>query len=190
MIHFDTHDAQKLTEMAMQRRKMVRFSYHSRRLHENMINPRLLALLKQDALLFNSPVHGISHWETVQRNGLYLAQFTGADVQVVSYFAYFHDCMRENEHDDPEHGARGSLYAKKYKHLLDLNDEQLAMLCRACSGHTYGRKSACATVATCWDADRLDIGRVGIVPNSKYLFSDEAKRIADEDDFKVLRGVC
>jgi uncharacterized protein len=45
-------------------------------------------------------------------------------------------------------------------------------------------------VATCWDADRLDIGRVGIVPNSKYLFSDEAKRIADEDDFKVLRGVC
>jgi len=155
-----------------------------------MINPNLLVLLKQDALLFNSSVHGISHWETVQRNGLYLAQFTGADVQVVSYFAYFHDCMRENEHDDPEHGARGSLYAKQHKHLVDLTAEQLAMLCRACSGHTFGRKSACATVATCWDADRLDIGRVGIVPDSMFLFSDEAKRIADEDDFNVLRGVC
>jgi uncharacterized protein len=84
--------------------------------------------------------------------------------------------------------VRGSLYAKQHKQLLDLTAEQLAMLCRACSGHTYGRQSACATVTTCWDADRLDIGRVGILPNSSYLFSDEAKRIADKQDFKILRG--
>ena len=154
-----------------------------------MINPNLLALLKKDALLFNSPVHGLHHWETVERNGLYLAKFTGADVKVVSYFAYFHDCMRENEHDDPKHGARGSQYAKQHKHLLNLSAEQLAMLCRACSGHTYGRQSACATVTSCWDADRLDLGRVGILPDSRYLFSAEAKRIADEQDFKILRVV-
>jgi uncharacterized protein len=80
-------------------------AYHSQRLHQDMINPNLLALLKQDALLFNSPVHGLYHWQTVERNGLYLANFTGADVKVVSYFAYFHDCMRENEHDDPKHGC-------------------------------------------------------------------------------------
>jgi uncharacterized protein len=168
---------------------MLRFSYHSQRLHQDMINPNLLALLEQDALLFDSLFHGLHHWETVERNGLYLAQFTGADVKVVSYFAYFHDCMRENEHDDPEHGARGSLYAKQHQHLLDLTAEQLAMLCRACSGHTYGRKSACTTVTTCWDADRLDIGRVGILPNSEFLFSAEAKHIADEQDFQILRRV-
>lgn len=151
-----------------------------------MINSNLLALLEQNALLFDSSIHGLYHWQTVERNGLYLAKFTGADVKVVSYFAYFHDCMRENEHDDPRHGARGSQYAKEHKQLLDLTDEQLAMLCRACSGHTYGRQSACATVSTCWDADRLDLGRVGIVPDSRYLFSDEAKRIADEQDFEIL----
>ena len=151
-----------------------------------MINSNLLALLEQNALLFDSSIHGLYHWQTVERNGLYLAKFTGADVKVVSYFAYFHDCMRENEHDDPKHGARGSRYAKKHKQLLDLTDEQLAMLCRACSGHTHGRQSACATVSTCWDADRLDLGRVGIVPDSRYLFSDEAKRIADEQDFEIL----
>jgi hypothetical protein len=27
-----------------------------------------------------------------------------------------------------------------------------AMLCRACSEHTYGRQSSCATVTGCWDA--------------------------------------
>jgi uncharacterized protein len=153
-----------------------------------MINLDVLHLLKDNALLFDSPIHGITHWQTVERNGLYLARFTGADVKVVSYFAYFHDCMRENEHRDPEHGARGSRYAKKHKQLLGLTDEQLATLCRACSGHTHGRKSNCVTVTTCWDADRLDLGRVGILPDANYLFSAEAKRIANEQDFKVLRN--
>jgi len=27
-----------------------------------------------------------------------------------------------------------------------------------------------------------------MTPNSKFMFSDEAKRIADEDDFGVLGG--
>ena len=39
---------------------------------------------------------------------------------------------------------------------------------------------------TCWDADRLDLGRVGIIPDSKYLFNAEAKRIADHGDRKAL----
>ena len=42
------------------------------------------------------------------------------------------------------------------------------------------------TIMTCRDADRLDIGRVDIQPDSKYLFTLEAKRIADEEDFEVL----
>tara|TARA_B110000037_G_C16628528_1_gene305419 strand:- start:326 stop:460 length:135 start_codon:yes stop_codon:yes gene_type:complete len=32
----------------------------------------------------------------------------------------------------------------------------------------------------------LDIGRVGIKPNADFLTSEEAKRIAREEDFKVL----
>jgi hypothetical protein len=38
-------------------------------------------------------------------------------------------------------------------------------------------------VTSCWDADSLNIGRIGILPNSSYLFSAEAKRIADEQYF-------
>ena len=35
------------------------------------------------------------------------------------------------------------------------------------------------TLATCWDADRLDIGRVGLDVDSQYLFTDFAKEFSD-----------
>ena len=72
--------------------------------------------------------------------------------------------MRENEDRDPEHGLRGAVFAEKYRSLIDLTDLQFKQMTDACKAHTGGRKMSCATVATCWDADRLDLGRVGISP--------------------------
>jgi len=149
---------------------------------------RIFALISRQSRFITSPIHGLHHWQTVERNGHYLSQYTGANVKVISYFAYFHDCMRENEDIDPKHGYRGAMFAVAHKNQLGLTETQFEMLMRACKGHTYGRKTACPTVATCWDADRLDIGRVGITPNSSYLFSDEAKRITEGNDFIVLES--
>jgi len=59
--------------------------------------PEIFDLLRRESNFFTSPIHGIYHWRTVERNGHYLAQHTGADTKVISYFAHFHDCMRENE---------------------------------------------------------------------------------------------
>jgi uncharacterized protein len=151
-----------------------------------MVNEELINLLKKESLLFDSPIHGFYHWQTVERNGLYLSQFSGADSKVVVYFAYFHDCMRENENTDPKHGPRGAEFAKLHQNILGLTNSQLDKLCLACSSHTYGHQSNCPTITTCWDADRLDIGRVGVIPNSKYLFNAEAKRISDQGDRKSL----
>lgn len=151
-----------------------------------MKNKELLNILRKESLLYDSPIHGLMHWQTVERNGLYLTQFSGADPIVVSYFAYFHDCMRENEGSDPKHGPRGAEFAKKHHEILGLSKDQLHQLCLACSSHTFGRQTTCPTVSTCWDADRLDIGRVGVIPNSKFLITKEAKRIADHGDRKVL----
>jgi uncharacterized protein len=153
--------------------------YHS-------MNQEILNLLKAESPFFNSDMHGLQHWQTVERNGHYLAQFTGADIKVISYFAHFHDCMRENEYDDPKHGLRGAIFAEKHRSLVDLTDAQFKQMTDACKAHTGGRKMSCVTVATCWDADRLDLGRVGIAPVSEFLFSKEAKRIADLNDFSVL----
>ena len=151
-----------------------------------MKNLELIKILRKESLLFESPIHGLTHWQTVERNGLYLAQFSGADTKVVAYFAYFHDCMRENEGADPKHGPRGAEFAKAHQNILGLTKEQLDKLCLACSSQTFGHSSNCPTISTCWDADRLDLGRIGIIPNSKYLFNAEAKRIADYGDRKIL----
>jgi len=154
-----------------------------------MIKPEVLDILREKSAFFDSPVHGISHWQTVEHNGHYLADFNGADKNVISYFAYFHDCMRENEYEDSKHGLRGAQFAREHRKLIDLTEIQFGQLTDACKGHTYGRRPECATINTCWDADRLDIGRVGITSNSEFLHSDEAKRIADTEDFAVLDSI-
>ncbi len=41
--------------------------------------------------------------------------------------------------------------------------------------HTMGKTTGDVTVQTCWDADRLDLGRVGIRPHHKYLCTKAAK---------------
>ena len=140
------------------------------------------------AKLANSSIHGTFHWQTVERNGLYLCQFNNADKNVIRLFAVFHDCMRENDGYDLEHGPRASKFIKTIKTEIPLNEEQLNNLCMACSSHTHGKKAQNETVATCWDADRLDIGRVGITPNENYLTNEEAKRIARENDFSKLHN--
>ena len=35
--------------------------------------------------------------------------------------------------------------------------------------HSDGAVDSDPTIQTCWDADRLDLGRVGIKPTAKYL---------------------
>jgi len=151
-----------------------------------MLPIEIIKRLKRTSKSYGSRIHGIKHWRTVERNGLYLAQFTGADPIVVSCFAFFHDCMRENDGHDPKHGARGAKFAKKIRRFLPLDDEQFGKLTEACCGHTEVISSSCPTIGTCWDADRLDLGRVSITPDSKFLSTDEAKRIADEDDLEIL----
>ena len=47
--------------------------------------------------------------------------------------------MRINEYIDEGHGIRGGLYALKNKDLLNLYDDQLDTLYRACAGHTVGK---------------------------------------------------
>jgi len=143
-----------------------------------MISQIILDQIKEHTSMWHSEYHGIVHWKQVEKNGLYLCDFTGADKQVVSLFGYFHDCMRFDEGADKGHGLRSANYAKYHRDLLDITDDQFDSLYKACAGHTGGRKPANVTIATCWDADRLDIGRVGAIVKEKFLYSDEAKRIA------------
>jgi uncharacterized protein len=121
--------------------------------------------------------HGVAHWARVLETGLRLSEETGADTEVVQLFAVLHDSQRVNEGSDPDHGPRAAAYAVEVRGLLfDLPDPAFSLLHRACAGHTYERTHPDITVQTCWDADRLDLGRVGITPQPSLLCTEAAKR--------------
>ena len=127
--------------------------------------------------------HGASHWARVRKNGLMIAAATGANMAVVELFAFFHDSCRVNEYTDHDHGKRGADLALKLQGgMFEANADEMNLLVEACTGHSDGYTEADITVQTCWDADRLDLGRVGIRPNPEYLCTAVAKEAG------VLKG--
>lgn len=123
-------------------------------------------------------IHGLAHWARVLETGLRLAPATGADPLVVATFAVFHDSRRENDHIDPEHGLRGARLAHAMRADLGLDAARLELLRFACTHHTDGTVEDDPTIGTCWDADRLDLWRVGITPKARYLCTAAAREPA------------
>ena len=123
-------------------------------------------------------IHGLSHWKHVEKIGKQLAIETKADFHVITYFAYLHDSKRLNENEDPLHGERAASFVKEImdKGLLRLNNNQQMQLIEACRIHSYRRaKTKDITVATCLDADRLDLIRLGITPDPQFLLTEAGK---------------
>lgn len=135
----------------------------------------LQAILDQYRLPWDG-AHGLPHWARVRDNGLRLAATTGANPRVVELFSVFHDACRHDAGSDPNHGLRGARLAEKLRRPhLDLTDDEFDQLLSACADHTKGRTEADVTVQTCWDADRLDLGRVSITPLPERLCTAAAK---------------
>ena len=141
-------------------------------------------LRKIYALDWRKSVHGFAHWRRVLKNGLLIARRNGANQQVVTLFAFLHDIKREDDGYDLEHGGRAKalILATLQEQFLHLPQPELELLTYACEFHTHGFTEADITIQTCWDADRLDLGRVGIVPDPNYLCTAIAKeeRIIEE----------
>ena len=136
----------------------------------------LVVFLRERFAIDWNGAHGGSHWSRVRINGLQLAKLTGADSVIVEFFAFLHDSCRKNEYDDPGHGARAAeLVWRLPQEMLPLSDSQRDILAEACRGHTGGEAHSNATVATCWDADRLDLYRVGIETDADRLITTFAR---------------
>ena len=115
-------------------------------------------------------LHGISHWERVEKNGLLLAT-KEANKTVVRLFAYLHDKWRIDDGEDLQHGTRAAenLTALRGSLLSELSDEEFELLCKACELHTVCHRTGNITIDTCFDADRLDLTRVGILPRPSRM---------------------
>lgn len=144
-----------------------------------LITPRLVSLVRERFALDWHGIHGAAHWARVRANGLLLAERCGADRAVVEVFAFVHDACREHDGGDHWHGARSSDWVRQLgPRELNLASEQIELLAAACEGHSHGGLEAEVTVQVCWDADRLDLARVGIRPRPERLCTPAARDAA------------
>ena len=121
------------------------------------------------------------------QNGIWISRRSGADPWVVRLFAWFHDSKRINDVSDPGHGRRGARYAAELRGtVFDLPDESFDKLTYACAWHTDKDLTDDPTIGTCWDADRMDLGRVGVTPSARFMSTQFGKQVADAGSFFTL----
>lgn len=138
---------------------------------------RLVDVVLEESTGKHSSIHGESHWQRVAATGLALLPETPeADPTLVFLFALFHDSMRLNDSFDPMHGPRAAVLAQELRGgAFDLDEASMETLTFACEEHTNGGIGPDPTVGVCWDADRLNLWRVGITPDPRFLSTEAAK---------------
>ncbi|PZF75862.1 hypothetical protein DK847_16715 [Aestuariivirga litoralis] len=123
-------------------------------------------------------VHGPLHWRAVFSNGILLADELQADKALIAVFALLHDCRRENERDDPRHGARAAVVARELNgRFFEFEEERLERLAEALHWHDAGKVHEDLDISCCWAADRIELRRVGIEP-AKWGFCDRTWPVA------------
>jgi len=139
--------------------------------------PALLAHVLAQSPSAKSELHGSQHWKCVAWVGAQLAQkIPEADAAVVLLFGLLHDSMRQDDGFDEKHGSRAAEFARELNgSLLQLEPSAEKKLCKACEGHSSGATSLDATIGACWDADRLNLWRVGTWPVPQFLSTGPAR---------------
>lgn len=136
----------------------------------------LAAIIDQHALKSRHSIHFLDHWARVLENGRRLSIQTKARLDVVELFSVFHDSGRISDGTDHAHGSRGAQIAARLRgQLFEIDQPGMDLLIYACAEHTHGMTEADITVQTCWDSDRLDLGRAGYYPLPSKLCTDPAR---------------
>lgn len=131
----------------------------------------LVDLVEARSTNLSSACHGPEHWKCVAFVGVGIAQECGHDPLVPLLFGLFHDAMRMNDHFDPGHGPRAGELVLELAGTggLSLAEPALADLFEACKVHTRADPTERLPLGICLDADRVNLWRVSIRPQPRYL---------------------
>jgi uncharacterized protein len=115
-------------------------------------------------------------WHPIEFKKLGMVPVRVADATVL--FALLHDACRHDEYEDAEHGQRGAEFASKLWRDGKLKDSRLSdaefnLVYEAIYWHTNSNDASSSLVRLLWDSDRLDLDRVGIKPDIRYLGTRE-----------------
>lgn len=161
---------------------------------------RLVDAVEERSTHLGSRIHGVDHWRAVGAAAASLADAVDRDAvddesarpdrELLLLFALLHDAKREDDGRDLEHGPRAAVLLEELRDagLIVLADDRAAVLSEALAEHTNGTLSGDPTIAVSWDADRLLIHRVGLVPDARFCSTAEARRRADAGDLPDLVG--
>jgi uncharacterized protein len=144
-----------------------------------IVRKAIAVVRPQFRLSFADGIHGVPHWTRVWFHGRALAASLDVNPSVLAWFAFLHDSQRHNDYTDPLHGTRAADFALRLRHdsvITELADTEFEHLCEAMRLHSDGHTLAEPAIQACWDADRLDLGRVGFTPDPKRLCTPRAKR--------------
>jgi len=123
-------------------------------------------------------IHGLPHWCRVFWHGRALARELDVDPRLLAWFAFLHDSQRHDDSFDPGHGGRAADFAVELRQrgvLTELDGRRFEQLCEAMRLHSDGHTESEPGIVACWDADRLDLGRVGIRPDPRRLCTEAAR---------------
>lgn len=121
-------------------------------------------------------IHGPIHWYNVYTNTKMLHPNAPADWDWFYWcFAMLHDCCRKHDMADPGHGLEAARLIDQH-HKSDFNTR----MNRAISQHTTGQTTDDPLIGVCWDADRIDLLRVNIVPDPRFMSTARGKQWAEE----------
>jgi uncharacterized protein len=141
---------------------------------------------------FPSRIHGPAHWARVHRFGVLLAereQLPAAGRVCVEVFAWVHDLAREDDSGSNHHAIEGAASLDRVLPAIfdGLSSEQVETIRAAIRYHSDGmtagraydagafddlawpRELVVPTIGCCWDADRLDLPRVGVHPGAQFM---------------------
>lgn len=142
---------------------------------------KVIALVSKDWKL--GELHGMQHWQRVERNGQILAH-SGVNPFVVKLFAYFHDACRENNDSDIEHGSRAAKLVESLRGSLlkELTQQEIEQLKTACELHTTTLRTGDPTIDVCFDADKLDLIHTGRILIPSRMATEYGKYLATNID--------
>lgn len=125
-----------------------------------------------------SRLSGLDHWWRVWKTAIMLSAGDGdVDMEVVALYCLFHDSMRFTDGDDPHHGMRGFRLFERFEAVHDLSRifhrHQRELLFESIVEHSNGQTTSDPTIAICWDADRLDLHRKALWPDTRFMSTQE-----------------
>lgn len=131
--------------------------------------------LLSECICGRTQIHGLDHLRNVgYLSGKFAAEL-GISLETAIIGGFLHDCARSDDSDDAFHAEKSALLARKLikKNYSNIDEE---LVYKTILFHSGGKTTDNHIQGCVWDADRLDLIRLGIQPKKELLSTEPGKR--------------